>query len=290
MPNIRIIDSISDPGSASRPNEDACGGNASCAFVIDGATGLGGKSIVGLNGSDAAWLAQFARSTFELLVRPGRPVTEIVRELNTCAGNVIEESANMLPIEPWNLPVASFQMLRVEDARIVAFGLGDCRLFLLGDDGTEFETSAIKGGYAAEREEARRAIDHVGGLSTHNALSGDPTVRAELRRRRAAYNRPGGGIWTLGVEPEAAMHLATEQIWPVLPANGLLCSDGFAAIADQYGRYSVGDLIRAARNAGLAALLQELRQVERIEDPDGQKFPRFKASDDATAVLFEIVE
>ncbi|CAN7154925.1 hypothetical protein [Aminobacter sp. LjRoot7] len=289
MPNIRIIDSITDPGSPSRPNEDSAGGNASCAFVIDGATGLGGTSIVGLHGSDAAWLARFAQSTFEELVRNGRPVAEVVRELNQRAANVVHEAAHALPIEAWNLPIASFQMVHVEGDRLVTHGLGDCRLFLVDADGKVVETSAIKAAYANERDGARRAIAQSGGFATHQALADEPVVRDELRRRRAAYNQPGGSIWTLGIEPAAADHLASEQLDVSLPAMGLLCSDGFAALADQYGRYDVADLVRAAASTGLAPLLQELRHIERVEDPDGQQFPRFKVSDDATAVLFEIV-
>jgi serine/threonine protein phosphatase PrpC len=289
MPNIRIIDSITDPGSASRPNEDSAGGNASCAFVIDGATGLGGTSIVGLHGSDAAWLARFAQSTFEELVRSGRKVAEVVRELNQRAANVVHEAAHALPIEAWNLPIASFQMVHVEGDRLVTHGLGDCRLFLVDADGKVVETSAIKAAYANERDGARRAIAQSGGFATHQALADEPVVRDELRRRRAAYNQPGGSVWTLGIEPAAADHLASEQLDIALPARGLLCSDGFAALADQYGRYGVSDLVRAAASTGLAPLLQELRHIERVDDPDGQQFPRFKISDDATAVLFEIV-
>ncbi len=290
MPNIRIIDSISDPGSQSRPNEDAAGGNASCAFVIDGATGLGGKSIVGLNGSDAAWLAQFAKDSFEQTVRNGRPMSEIVHEFNACAANVVQEAANALPIEPWNLPIAGFQMVRVEDGSVVTHGLGDCRLFLLAADGGEFDTSAIKGGFADERDGARLAIAHTGGFSAHQALADDPLVRDELRKRRAAYNQEDSGVWTLGTEPAAAKHLATEPLRTALPATGLLCTDGFAALCDQYARYGVGAFVKAARDAGLSALLEELRRIERVEDPNGHKFPRFKMSDDATAVLFDIVD
>lgn len=289
MPSIRIIDSITAPGSASRPNEDSAGGNANCAFVIDGATGLGGNSIVGLHGSDAAWLARFARSTFEELVRDGREVADVVRELNQRAFNVVHEAAHALPIEPWNMPVAGFQMLRIEDDAVTTHGLGDCRLFLVDAAGRQFDTSAIKSAHAYERDGARKAIAQSGGFATHQALADAPVVRDELRRRRAAYNRPGGSVWTLGTEPDAADHVVSEQLAVTLPARGLLCSDGFAALVDQYDRYGVAEFVRTAGDAGLAQLLQELRHIERIEDPDGKRFPRFKVSDDATAVFFEII-
>lgn len=291
MSSIRIIDSISDPGSASRPNEDSAGGNAFCAFVIDGATGLGGSDIVGLHGSDAAWLARFAKNTFELLVHDGRSMADIVRELNQSAADVVHEAANALPIEPWNMPVAGFQMVRLEAGALVTHGLGDCRLFLLDAEGREFETSAIRSAYADERAGARLAVSHAGGFSTYRALADHPEVRMELRRRRAAYNRPGCTVWTLGTEPMAADHIASEQLSAALPAKALLCTDGFAALVDQYGRYGVSDFVRAAgADKGLASLMDELRQIEQVEDPDGRRFPRFKMSDDATAVLIEIVD
>lgn len=289
MTSIRIIDSITAPGSPSRPNEDSAGGNASCAFVVDGATGLGGNSIVGLHGSDAAWLARFAKSTFEELARDGRPVADVVRELNQRAFNVVHEAAHALPIEPWNLPVASFQMVNVEGDVLVTHGLGDCRLFLVDAEGKHFDTSAIKSAHARERDGARRAITTSGGFAAHQALADAPVVRDELRRRRAAYNTPGSSVWTLGTAPEAADHVVSERLETALPARGLLCSDGFAALADQYERYGVADFVQAAQEKGLAQLLQELRHIERIEDPDGKLYPRFKVSDDATAVLFEVV-
>jgi hypothetical protein len=288
-PTLRIIDIASDPGDLSRVNEDAAGGNRSCAFVIDGATGLGGKGIVGQDGSDAAWLARLAKTFFEQEVVSGRPMSDVVRTLNKQAATVVQESSAGLPITAWSLPVASFQMVRVDDGAIVTHGLGDCRLFLADADGAVIETTAMKGNHAAERESARRAIAHAGGLAAMKALSDDPAVREELRRRRSVYNRPEGNVWTLGTEPAAAKHLSSEPIWPRLPATGLLCSDGFAALCDQYERYDPAGLIGKAKSDGLKSLIRELRHVERTVDPNGEAYPRFKMSDDATAVLFEIV-
>jgi hypothetical protein len=290
MPVLRIIETLSDPGDPARVNEDAAGGNRSCAFVIDGATGLGTGSIVGIDGSDAAWLAHFAKTFLEQNTVAGRKMSDVVEALNGQAGIVVREAAGGSPVEAWNLPIASFQMIRVENAAIVAHGLGDCRLFLTGADGSVFETSAMKGNFIFEREGARRALAHAGGLAAIGSLSNDPAVREELRRHRAAYNRPGAQAWTLGTEPAAARHLVSEALDAALPATGLLCTDGFAALSDQYGRYDPAGMIASASLSGFPALMRELRRIERTEDPDGARYPRFKASDDATAVLFEIAE
>lgn len=290
MPTLRIIDSLTDPGDPARANEDAAGGNRTCAFVIDGATGLGTDSIVGLDGSDAAWLARFAKTFFEQKLVSGRKVRDAVRALNKQAGMVVREAANGTPIDAWNLPVAGFQMIRIEGDTVVTHGLGDCRLFLAGANGPVFETSALKGNFVTEREGARRAIAHAGGLAAIRSLSEHPDVREELRRRRAAYNHPESGVWTLGTEPTAAKYIVSESPLTRLPARGLLCTDGFAALCDQYGRHDPAGMVRKASVDGLQSLMNELRCIERAEDPNGEIFPRFKVSDDATAVLFEIME
>ncbi|TKT80095.1 hypothetical protein [Aquamicrobium sp. LC103] len=288
MPTLRILDSITDRGDPFRANEDSSGGNRHCAFVIDGATGLG-ENLLQIGDSDAAWLAGFAKNCFEELSTPERPVADIVRTLNERVRAVITETLDGWQPEAWNLPVASFQMIRCGSDGVSTHGLGDCRLFLLGAGGTALDATALTGAREREQEGARRAIAHAGGLAKLKSLTKDPAIRDELRRSRALYNHPLGDVWTLGPEPDAAGHIASERLHPALPARGLLCSDGFAALVDQYARYDAASLVRKAASDGLVALLAELRMIEHREDPDGLAYPRFKVSDDATAVLFEIV-
>jgi hypothetical protein len=64
----------------------------------------------------------------------------------------------------------------------------------------------------------------------------------------------------------------------------LLASDGFLALASDYARYTPETLLAAAAARGLGTLGEELRAVE-ASDPEGLRFPRFKRSDDATALL-----
>jgi len=64
----------------------------------------------------------------------------------------------------------------------------------------------------------------------------------------------------------------------------LLATDGFLALASDYGAYGVDGLMAAAMDKGLAVLGEELRAIE-AGDAGGDTFPRFKKSDDATALL-----
>lgn len=284
---LSLLDSLTDAGMAGRPNEDAFATSENRAFVIDGATGLGNQQVMAGHGSDARWLAHFARDRF--LELSDLPVADIVRETNRRAGEQVREMESGRSLEAWALPVAGFQMISIEEHEIITYGLGDCRLFILSpSDGRIFHTSALKGNPAAERERARAAIEKTGGLAKLASLSLDPSVQRELREARARYNTVDGPLWTLGTAPDAADFVVRETVPFSGEAVGLLCTDGFAALCDQYGLYDMAGLIAATRKRGLASLLDELRHLERILDPDGQAFPRYKVSDDATAVLFEV--
>ena len=67
----------------------------------------------------------------------------------------------------------------------------------------------------------------------------------------------------------------------------LIASDGFLALVSEYGRYDVEGLMTAVETNGLATLGEELRAIE-DGDPEGRRFPRFKTSDDATALLLRV--
>lgn len=290
MLTLTIIDSLSLPGSENRRNEDQMGWTAQCAFVIDGATGLGPDFVVGRHDSDAAWLATFAKVHFEEMIAPGRSMADIVRSTNALARRIVTFAANGRDVPVWNLPIAGFQMVRIEDGAVMTYGLGDCSLYMRDGAGQLASHNPLGHLATAEKEIAREALEKCGGLSALPRLLDDPALLARQRAFRGAYNSPKSGIWTLGSVPEAADHVASARLSDNLPLTGLLCSDGFAALVENYARYDVDGLIAKATRKGLAVLADELRAIERVEDPDGRLHPRMKPSDDATAVLFEIRE
>ena len=100
-------------------------------------------------------------------------------------------------------------------------------------------------------------------------------------------NKPGGSHWTFGLDPACADHARTWSLELRRPAHLLLMTDGFAALTDRYDAYGAGDLVQAALTRGLQELGRELRQIE-VADAGGAKHPRFKASDDATALLMRL--
>ncbi len=108
-----------------------------------------------------------------------------------------------------------------------------------------------------------------------------------LRRARNRLNTEGGN-WAFGPDARAAGHAGFKRVGAPSGTHVLLGSDGFFALVSEYDRYNVEGLMAAACANGLAALGQEVRGIE-TGDPGGHRFPRFKTSDDATALLLRVV-
>ncbi len=162
-----------------------------------------------------------------------------------------------------------------------AVWLGDCRAILAVDG--RIETC----GETAEGEAEERAwAAELGQGAAASAMLGSDTVMAALRASRDRFNT-GEGRWVLGLEPKAADHMKSAVFKGAL-TEGLAMSDGFSALELKYRRYGAEALLAAASDKGLAALAGELRAIEEVEDPDGRAYPRFKRSDDATALLFRV--
>jgi hypothetical protein len=287
MPQISIIDTISDPGKDTRPNEDRLGYNRHAAFVIDGATGLGDRQFMKGYGSDAAWIAEFAALRFaERLDRSADPKA-VLRAVSEEARNAFLGTAGDQPRYAW--PLCSLTALQATPSGFRWFGLGDSCMYILHDDGQSDFAIPIPGAHEWEQHRAAEHIARVGGIGAAGVANDDPQTLEDLRRGRAMQNTPGGSTWTFGVVPEAADYLALVDV-PVYGggATALLCSDGLADLVALYKLYDPATLIQRAATARLKSLVSELRHMEREVDPDGLKYPRYKQSDDTAAILLRL--
>lgn len=284
---ITVVEALTDPGSLDRPNEDRYGANGACAFVIDGATGLGERQLMTEAASDAGWLADLAAEAFAEKVSSEVVLDDVVRDIAERAKHDYASAASGDAMPRYAWPTASFAMLRVAGDRLRFAGLGDCTLFMERSDGRIETHSPLP---LIGEVESRGAADHIrrlGGIGATGSLVRHAETLAHLRDIRQHHNTAVSGVWTLGLVPEAADHLVEFVLEPG-SFTGLLCSDGFAALVETYDRYTPGGLIAAAKAKGLAALMAELRDIEHRIDPEALKYPRFKRSDDATAMLLSV--
>jgi len=283
---IEILDVITDPGKLTRPNEDSFGHNSDSAFVVDGATGLGERQFMPGHGSDAAWIAAFSALRLRENLTGTCDVRALIRDICKQAADEFRGVAGDQPRYAW--PLSALAAARATPQGFEFIGLGDCCLYLLPDIGEAEVYMAIPDAFQREQAAAREHIYRVGGIGPSGAANDDPTTLAGLRRHRERQNTDGGDVWTLGLVPEVADHLTIHPLPLTSSATAIVCSDGLADLVALYHAYDAAGLVVAARTSGLASLVDELRRFEREIDPDGLEYPRFKQSDDTTAILLRL--
>ena len=279
---LALVDSLSLPGDPAKANEDAFGHDTGAAVVIDGATPLGDSLMPGP--SDAAWIAQFGARRLMAHLRDGDGARKALRATLADAQKSFEALRRHEPEEMWQTPCASLMLAVSGDSGVEFLWYGDCAALIKQSDAP---VAIVGETFAKRADEARRAQ----ALATEKNLSPAGGIsRAEfIGSLRASRNRINSGDnWLLSPDVKAASH-ASRRVMKVKPGSEiLLLTDGFLALASDYGVYSADSLMAAALSKGLAPLGEELRAIE-AGDSGGDKFPRFKKSDDATALLLRLV-
>ena len=99
---------------------------------------------------------------------------------------------------------------------------------------------------------------------------------------RGFRNHPGG-FWVASSNPDAADHALTGSYGPADLRSALLLSDGASRLTDRFDLATWPQLIQVVTDHGPQALIRQVRAAEHT-DPNGQRWPRGKAHDDATAL------
>ncbi len=282
MATFELLDSISLPGDPEKPNDDAFGFQPNAAVVMDGATGLGEQLMPG--DSDAAWLARFGARRLMARSRAGEPPRNAIRHAMQDAEHSFIALRKRAPEETYEIPFASMMFILATEAGFEAFWFGDCAALVRRPDepvtviGEAVEKRALEAARVAKLAERHRLSPTAG----HNR----PEYLEALRRARNYANTEKGG-WIFGPDPRAADHVSTKETVAPKETVVLLVTDGFLALASDYRRYDFESLMEAATSLGLARLGAELREIEG-GDSEGIRYPRFKTSDDATALLLRV--
>ncbi len=280
---FELLDSLTLPGNSSKPNDDAMAHDEHAAAVFDGATGLGENLMPG--NSDAAWLAAFGSRRLLAHLRDGDAPKDAVRAAMEDARKSYEALRRRAPEERWEIPYASMMLACVNAKGANMLWFGDCAALVKRPDapveviGVAFDARTLESSSVAKLA-ARYGLSPA-------AASNRPEYMEALRKARS-FTNTDKGHWIFAPDPIGADHASEQKIVAPVGTVFLLCSDGFLALASDYGRYTPETLVEAAQAKGLKALGEELRTVE-ADDPDGTKFPRFKTSDDATALLMKLV-
>jgi len=275
---LTFVESISLAGDREKQNDDACGFAGGRAWVLDGATDMHDAPLTGW-ATDASWIAHFANKRL-YAANAGTEMREVIRNISAEAAAEFAAQSKDAAFEKWQSPISSLLMIEEVAHGIRGLDLGDSRIFALDASGTVHVAGGVVGARDAEADAAAKQTD------TDKPLLQRAATIDMLRRNRAALNKPGAQ-WTFCIDPACADHARAWALDLRRPAQVLLMTDGFAVLADQYGAYDPAGLVRAVLERGLQELSRELRAIE-AADAGGALHPRFKASDDATALLVRL--
>jgi hypothetical protein len=288
--SLVLLDSLSLPGDPAKANEDAFGRGEGCAVVLDGATPLFDESAGGLmpGPSDAAWIAQFGARRILAHLGDGDGPRKALRAALADARKSFAALSRAPVRENWQTPCASM-MLAVETSSgpkasgIELLWFGDCAALVQQGDGpvTVIGENFDRRATEADRARAVGARQKLSpALNLHR-----PEILGPLRAARNRVN--SGDYWLFTPDPRAAAHVSRRVVKLQPGAVVLLATDGLLALASDYGAYDAAGLLAAAQAKGLKALGEELRAIE-TADAGGDRYPRFKTSDDATGLLLRL--
>ncbi len=278
---FEILDTLSLPGDALKPNDDAFGHTQNAAVVLDGATSLGDSVMPG--DSDAAWIAHFGARRLMAHVRDGEAPKDALRYTLADAEKSFKALRRRAPQEQWEIPFASMAFASQTEDGFDFLWFGDCAGLL---QRTKDKVEVLGDSFESKVLEAKRAAKMAKALKRAPVTSGERSpYLPDLRKSRNRVNT--GSHWAFSPDMRAADFVAATRVVVQTGAMLLLASDGFLALTTDYGRYSAHGLMEKAASKGLTVLGEELRAIEEA-DPQGRKHPRFKKSDDATAVLLRL--
>lgn len=269
---IRVHQSVSDPGRKGRANEDMAGAAGRFAWIIDGATGLGERQLIDSAPSDAAWLSATLHIAMEEAAERMDNPLDLLTHAAAEAERQFVDACDRAPEERYEIPTAAVLVARFGDDGVETVDLGDCAIYLAAG-GEIARFGGTEHGRALEQENARRTMGTGSGRT--------PEVQEMLRTIRNKANTPDG--YSIIAPSADSARPARRHRHPAPAGDALLLTDGFEAAIEDYALHTPASLIEAARS-GLGAPLAALRDVER-SDPDCTRFPRFKPSDDATALF-----
>jgi len=278
---LLLLDQLSLPGDPGKPNEDFLAVGESAGLVMDGATPLGDSLMPGP--SDAAWIAQFGARRLMAHLGDGDGARKALRGALGDAEKSFKALRRQPPGEMWQTPCASMMLAVPADGGVECLWYGDCAALVIQGDAAVTVVGETFDKRAAEAKRARLVAKEKN-LSPASGIN-RPEFIGFLRATRNHIN--SGNSWLFSPDARAASHVSGRMIKVGPGTVLLLATDGFLALASDYGLYNADSLMEAALSKGLAAMGEELRAIE-AGDSGGEEFPRFKKSDDATALLVRL--
>jgi hypothetical protein len=275
--------------SAPRPgkhrNEDLIATIDGVVMLLDGASVPAGMPAC--CGRDAAWYVQALATalTGQLAADSGVALTQALAEAIDVVSD--QHQSDCSGDRDAMGPTATVLLARLEGEGLDWLALGDSTLLLQTDrEVTEHTDRRLKAIAPELRQRILKQLSDGGGYDNPAHLK---ALTELVSIEREARNRPGG-YWIAGADPSAAERSLT-GIVPIGESPGAvrrvaLLSDGAERAVTMFSLYPSWEaLLEALITGGPEACIEVVRMVE-AADPDGRHYPRTKASDDASALIW----
>jgi len=257
------------PGGT-RPNEDWCAATPTVAVVLDGLStaGIGTGCEHGV-----PWFVQ--RLAGRLLSASGDPAVS----LRDALAEAIVQVAGLhraCDLSHGGTPSATVAILREQPDCFDYLVLADAAVVLDTPTGIREITDLRVESVA--REELAETRRHAVGTAEHRA-----SIEALISAQRKLRNTPDG-YWIAAADPAAASYATVGTISGDEFLRGAVVSDGASRLVAPFALASWTEALDLMATEGPASLIDRVRAAE-ASDPRGERWARFKGSDDATAVL-----
>ncbi len=260
------------PVSPQLENEDFAAVTPSAAVLLDGAgtpAGLGTGCVHGIS-----WFARTLGTTLLSLITAADAGT-LADGLHAAIGEVRSRHEETCDLAHPGSPSATVVATRIRGDELEYLVLSDSVLVLAGDGVHQVVTD--------DRIETA-ARPHRGKYEgmPMGTPGRDAAFREYVQTVRGLKNTPDG-YWVASADPAAARHAVCGSAALAGLHAVLLLSDGASRLADLFGLVSWAELVSLVRREGPAELIRQVRRAE-AADPDGSRWRRGKAVDDATVV------
>lgn len=253
-------------GAPGRANEDWWHVDSSMAIVLDGATA---RTETGCC-HGVAWYAHHLGAA---LARWAGTASTLIDALKSAITDVTDKHPRCDLAHP-DAPSAAVGVVRWAGDVVEWLGLGDVTIIAGGTESLHVVDDRVSTTAADARARADRLP--IGSPEKAQAL-------LEMKSGELAARNTSDGYWIAATDPDAADHALTGHVDANAVDTLALLSDG-ATRAIEFGLTTPQELLADMRRHGPEQLITRGRAAE-ATDPLGERWPRSKASDDATAVV-----
>ncbi len=259
------------PGS-DKANEDFVGGADEVAVLLDGAGGPAELPNGCVHGTPWYVRNLGLQLLTHLSVEPEAPLAELLAQSIALVAAMHGDTCDL---EHPGSPSSTVAALRARDTDVDYLVLSDAVVVLDLEEGVRAFTDRRIDQLGATIRERMRHLPT--GSTAHQEQ------RLQLVEEQRHWRNRQGGHWVAAALPDAAYQAITGRVPKDRLHQAALLSDG----AGRYVEFELGSwemLIQFLNESGPAALIDRVRQAEH-SDPWGERWPRTKRHDDASALL-----